>query len=73
MVIKMKKAYFEKRLTVLGVPMIYRSRVRKSRGYCIESGAVFHRIHFGKRSLLIQKIRLANPKRRVWNTFTWSK
>jgi hypothetical protein len=30
-------AYIEKRFKVLGVPMIYRRRVKKSRGYCLDT------------------------------------
>ena len=66
----MIKAYFEKRLTVCNVPMIYRKRVHKNNGYRVVSGDCFNSIHFGKRSLIVQK--LVSPKRTIKNTFTWS-
>lgn len=64
----MSKSYFEKRLTVLKTPVIYRSRVRKSRGYKIERTDNFNMLHLGKRSLLVQRF---SAKRPIWNAFTW--
>jgi len=66
----MIKKYFEKRFTVCSVPMIYRKRVHKSNGYRVVSGDVFNSIHFGKRSLIVQK--LINPKRVIGNPSTWT-
>jgi hypothetical protein len=67
------KKYFEKRITVLGVPMIYRSRVNKSRGYKIEKGEVFRSFHFGKRTLTVQLRKPKDINRKVWNVFTWAR
>lgn len=64
----MSKSYFEKRITLFSVPVIYRSRVRKSRGYKLESTANFNMLHLGKRSLLVQR---RNAERPIWNAFTW--
>lgn len=64
----MSKSYFEKRLTLLSVPVIYRSRVRKSRGYKLERTANFNMLHLGKRSLLVQRFSAERP---IWNAFTW--
>ena len=58
-------AYTEKRFKVLGVPMIYRKRVKKSRGYCLDTdipGACFNALHLGKASLYWSRI---NPCRKL--------
>ncbi len=68
----MQKKYIEKRFSFLNVPMIFRKRVRKSRGFGFESGEVFNQLHLGKTSLIFQKMKLKNPNRKVWNIANWS-
>lgn len=57
--------YYEKRTKVFGIPVIFRKRVRKSRGWCIDTGVpgtCFNAIHMGRVSLFILKIK---PARKV--------
>jgi hypothetical protein len=63
-------AYTEKRFKVLGVPMIYRKRVRKSRGYCLDTdipGTCFNALHMGKRSLYWERLTQVRPIGGQWN------
>lgn len=62
------KKYFEKRITLFRTPMIIRKRVKKSRGWAIETGGTFRQIHMGKLSLLVQK---SKPTRGIWSPTTW--
>lgn len=57
--------YYEKRTKLFGVPVIFRKRVRKSRGWCIDlnvPGTCFNALHMGKLSLFIGK---GKPQRKL--------
>jgi hypothetical protein len=63
-------AYIEKRFKVLGVPMIYRKRVKKSRGYCLDTdvpGTCFNALHLGKTSLYWERLTPVKPVGNTWD------
>lgn len=57
--------YYEKRTKVLGVPVIIRKRVFKSRGWCIDTGVpgtCFNAFHMGRLSIFVGKMK---PQRKL--------
>jgi len=63
-------AYTEKRFKLLGLPMIYRRRVKKSRGYCLDTdipGTCFNALHLGRTSLYWSRLKPRKPLGGDWN------
>jgi hypothetical protein len=63
-------AYFEKRIKLLGWPVIMRKRVRKNRGVCLDAaipGTVFNALHVGLFSLYWKRFTPARDIGKGWN------
>jgi len=66
--------YYEKRFKLFGLlPVIFRRRVRKDRGVCLESaipGTVFNALHLGRYSLYWARSTPARHIGKGWNVQT---